>query len=100
MIRTRSTDRTVFAAVWRRCAVAALALLALVGLTPRLDLAAAVPAARPGATGESLAILPHTIVLRGPKARQAILVERQEHGRGIGQVTEGVVIESSNVKVV
>jgi hypothetical protein len=45
-------------------------------------------------------ILPRAIALRGPKARQAIVVERQDRGRLIGQATEGVVFESSNPKVV
>jgi Protein of unknown function (DUF1553)/Protein of unknown function (DUF1549) len=39
-------------------------------------------------------------VLRGPKARQALVVEREEQGRLIGQAIEGVVFESSNAKIV
>jgi len=50
--------------------------------------------------GDSLAILPRSIVLRGPKARQALVVERREEGHFAGQVTQGVVLESSDPKVV
>ncbi len=58
------------------------------------------PAAPPAASAESLAILPHTIVLHGPKARQGIVLERQRQGRSVGQITQGVVFTSSNPKVV
>ncbi len=39
-------------------------------------------------------------MLRGPKARQAIVVEREEQGRLVGQAGEGLVFESSNAKIV
>jgi hypothetical protein len=84
MIRNRSTDRTAFKAI----------CLGLVGLVVSVS-ASAVPAQ----AGDSLAILPRAIVLHGPKARQAIVVERQTNGQSVGQVTEGVVFESSNTKV-
>ncbi len=96
MIRACSTDAGVLAA-WQGLGLSALSL-ALVGVSAAVCLAANSPA--PPAAGESLALLPHTIVLRGPKARQAIVVERQQLGRLIGQATDGVVFESSDPKVV
>lgn len=70
----------------------------------RLALAAACTLAtfsQASASGRDvLAVLPPSIVLRGPKARQAIVVERCEGGQLIGQATRDVVLESSDPKVV
>src|SRR5690242_5310504 len=49
---------------------------------------------------EALVILPKTVVLNGPKARQALIVERTLSGRVIGQVTDGLSLESSDPKIV
>lgn len=88
-----------FIGVRRRIGRGALAVLTLAALLGASQ-AERIFAAPPLVGSESLAILPRTIVLHGPKARQAIVVERQEHGRWIGQATEGVVFESSDPKVV
>ncbi|HEV8070703.1 MAG TPA: DUF1549 domain-containing protein [Planctomycetaceae bacterium] len=100
MTRTPSSDQTVLATVWHCPTVSLLAVLGLLGIFAPIGLAAPSPGAPGAAGGDSLAILPHSIVLRGPKARQAIVVERQAHGQWVGQVTEGVIFESSNTKVV
>ena len=47
-----------------------------------------------------MAILPASIVLRGPKApARAVVVERSEGGQFTGEVTKGVVFRSSDPKV-
>jgi hypothetical protein len=90
MIRAYSPAEEVLVAARRGLFTGALFALVLVGSSE--------PAT--SAAGASLAILPHSIVLRGPKARQAIVVEREQEGRLVGQATEGVVFESSNAKIV
>jgi hypothetical protein len=94
MIVTRALHR-VFATAGRRIVFCALAASALLGVAVDARSANNVPAA-----DASLAILPRAIVLRGPKAREAILVERLDHGRWVGQVTDGVAFMSSDPKVV
>lgn len=49
---------------------------------------------------ESLAILPSSIVLRGPKARQAVVVERKQGEHFVGQISQQLSLESSDAKVV
>jgi Protein of unknown function (DUF1553)/Protein of unknown function (DUF1549) len=56
-------------------------------------------AAQP-AEHDSLAILPPAIVLHGPKARQALIVEKSENGQFSGQAAKDVSFESSDAKVV
>src|SRR5580658_5541112 len=75
------------------CQGLALALATLFGVVVSAD--AAQPAPR-----ESLAILPSSIVLHGPKARQSLLVEKSENGKFSGQATKDVEFESSDPKVV
>ncbi len=53
----------------------------------------------PARADESLVLLPAEIKLSGPAACQTLLVERSEGGRFVGQLTDGVVFESSNPKV-
>jgi Protein of unknown function (DUF1553)/Protein of unknown function (DUF1549) len=96
MIRSRCIIRT-FAAAVRRAVV--MPLFALAMLAASSGQAATTPAT-PAGNPESLVILPRTIVLHGPKARQSLVVEREDHGRLVGQPTEDVIFESSNVKVV
>src|ERR1700722_14964303 len=59
----------------------------------------AAEAAQPAAH-ESLAILPAAIVLHGPKARQALIVEKSDNGQFGGQAAKDVSFESSDAKVV
>jgi hypothetical protein len=92
MTRSRSRDQRLLAVIMRSIAAVGLCLAPF-------GLAIVSTGASPEA-GETLAILPNKIVLQGPKARQAIVVERQSHGRSIGQATEGVAFESSNPKLV
>jgi hypothetical protein len=75
------------------CQGLALALATLFGVV--VSAGAAQPAPR-----ESLAILPSSIVLHGPKARQSLLVEKSENGQFSGQATKDVEFESSDPKVV
>lgn len=63
-------------------------------------LAASPPTSVPASDKDSLAVLPASIVLRGPKARQALVVEHSEGGHFTGPATKGVVFESSDPKVV
>jgi hypothetical protein len=49
---------------------------------------------------DSLTILPETVLLTGPYARQHLLVEEMKNGKLFGQVTEGVLFDSSDPKVV
>ncbi|HEV8000080.1 MAG TPA: DUF1549 and DUF1553 domain-containing protein [Planctomycetaceae bacterium] len=93
MIRPYSTSGEMFIAARRGLFVGVLFSLVLVGSSKPASSATA-------NSGASLAILPHKIVLRGPKARQAIVVEREEEGRLVGQASEGLVFESSNSKIV
>jgi hypothetical protein len=78
--------------------LAAACGLASVGAAP----ASNPPASQADAASktDALAILPASIVLRGPKARQVLVVERSEGGQFIGQATKGFVLESSDPKVV
>jgi hypothetical protein len=98
MSASRSINRSLLAAVGRNCLVAAITfgLPGLVDLSPVCEASPAV--ASPAS--ESLVILPQDLVLHGPKSRQAILVERRVHDQFAGQITDGVVFESSNPKVV
>lgn len=78
----------------------ALIVLGLVLLSiadPRLG------AAEPGkaATGsEALTLLPGDFTLTGPAAYQALIVERIDDGKSVGQVAEGLTFVSSDPKVV
>jgi hypothetical protein len=56
--------------------------------------------AAPPAPHASLAVLPNSIVLRGPKARQALIVEQSDEGQYTGQLAKDVVFETSDPKVV
>jgi hypothetical protein len=49
---------------------------------------------------DSLTILPKTVSLTGPHARQQLLVEELKDGKLFGQVTQGVTFDSSDLKVV
>ncbi|MGE0608353.1 MAG: hypothetical protein AB7O62_14755, partial [Pirellulales bacterium] len=49
---------------------------------------------------ESLVLLPASITLTGPSARQGLLVERKTGELFTGQVTEGVAFSSSDANVV
>ena len=73
----------------------------LAGILCAAQVATAADVPPPAATNsQSLVILPSTILLRGPKARQALVVEETEGGRFTGQANQGVVLESSNPHVV
>jgi Protein of unknown function (DUF1549)/Protein of unknown function (DUF1553) len=61
---------------------------------------AAMGAAPPASRSDGLSILPDSIVLRGPKARQAIVVEQKTGGQFIGQISKDLAFESSDPKVV
>ena len=61
-------------------------------------LAALLPLA--ASTDAGLRILPREVSLSSTAARQRVLVERFEDGVAAGQVTEGVVFQSSDPKVV
>jgi Protein of unknown function (DUF1553)/Protein of unknown function (DUF1549) len=61
----------------------------------------AAPATNPRmGDSDALAILPASIVLHGPKARQALVVEERAGGQFSGQAAKDVVFESSDPKVV
>ncbi|MEX2561501.1 MAG: Ig-like domain-containing protein, partial [Pirellulales bacterium] len=48
---------------------------------------------------EGLVLLPSEITLAGPEARQTLLVEQSRQSHYVGQVTEGLLFESSNPEV-
>src|SRR6185312_4605942 len=56
--------------------------------------------AAPIRADETLVLLPAEIKLSGAEARQTLVVEQSRDGRFVGQLTEGVALESSDPKVV
>ncbi|HTU23890.1 MAG TPA: DUF1549 domain-containing protein [Pirellulales bacterium] len=64
--------------------------VAAVGRSPTAD---TVPAS------DALEVLPGSMVLSGPAARQRLVIERLDAGRRVGQVTEGLTLTSSDEKV-
>lgn len=72
----------------------------LVLLLAALFFTSIIPTTLPAAEKESSTILPASIHLHGPRARQALLLERVASGQFVGQVTDGVTWESSDPKVV
>jgi hypothetical protein len=55
-------------------------------------------AAPPG--DETIALLPGDFTLHGPSARQTLVVERIRNGSFVGEVTDGLVLASSDPRVV
>lgn len=69
----------------------------------RISLAAAILTATLGVTAsadDTLTLLPAEIKLTGPQAHQTLLVEESRGGQFVGQVSDGITFESSNLNIV